>query len=291
MEEKIINLNMDAKLIGIGIYSFIENCQLRNREGEKLLFRNVDQAILYATKVKKMTNPLDYDLNIVIGFKNEKGEVEESIISYDKFDFVNGSYQLYAEDGYIYNIKPVTKFSIVKMGYIVFNSNEPIEDVEAGKKISFENFENVKEAANTIIKFPNKPYTLKSIKRYYTNMALEVKNTTASINVMYNSQIMNVNQNRKNAGLRIFQFDTSMDKYNTLYIYIQTEYYEPDYFKPKTLNRCMNTLNCLMTELNKKRPDAKLHFIDIKCPITVDGNITVKHARKEDNKYDKSDKS
>ena len=284
MEEERIELEMDGKTVGIGIFSLIENAQVTSATGEVILFKNIAQARFYAEKVKKLTNPLNYDLNIIIGDNNT--------IDFDHFDYIDGTYQLYAIDkrtgqNQIYVIKPVEKYQVDKIGYIVFNNNERIEDPEKGAMTACENFTKVRQAANRLVKFPNRDYALKSIGRYYNNMLLYVKNTSGIINIVYNSQLMNINQNRKNNNLRAFRFDKSMDKYNTLYFFIQKEYHEPDYFRSTEV--CQKALEEIVKELKKDNPEIELKYIELHIPIEIDNDIIIK--KRKENEDDQSNKS
>lgn len=285
MENQVVNLTMDGKTIGIGIYSWVEDKQLTNKQGDILIFRNISQAKMYVENAKGYTNHFDYDFNIIIN---------DSIIDYSEFDFVNGAYQLYGKNentngNFIYNVYPVEKFAVTRLGYIVFNDNARIiGDNEAGKKICKQNFDDLKEAVNTVVKYPNKKNALQSVKRTYDTLNIKVKRTSGSINVLYNSQIMNINQNRKNLQLRSFQFNKEMDKYNTLYFFIQKEFYEPDFFG--TTQTCVEAFDDIIKELQKKRPDVRLEYLDIRVPIEIGNDLVEKYSRRE-KKYDQSNKS
>jgi hypothetical protein len=269
MENQTINLTMNGRTIGIGIYSILENCQLTTKNGAPLLFKNISQAKIYAENAKGLTNPLDYDFSIVIN---------GSVIDYNAVDFVDGAYQLYASDGNIYNIKPIEKFAVEKIGYIVFNGNKRIASPDEGKKANLAIIEAVKDAANNIARFPNRPNTFESIKRMYDCMTLKIKKTSGAINILCNSQIMNINQNRKNYNLRVFHFDREMDKFNTLYFFIQREYYEPEYFG--TIDKCTAAMDNLINEIKKTRPDVELKYMDLqhmaqKMPIKITRKLNI----------------
>lgn len=281
MENKTINLTMNGRTTGIGIYSYVDDCQLKTKNGIPLLFKNISQAKIYVENARGLTNPLDYDFLIVI---------DGRVIDFDAFDYVNGAYQLYASDGNIYNIKPIEKFAVEKIGYIIFNGNERILSGEEGKKINNENFEALKNAANNIAKFPNRENTFESIRRLYDCMTLKIKRTSGSINILYNSQIMNINQNRKNYGLRVFHFDKDMDKFNTLYFFIQREYYEPEYFG--TTDKCTAAMDNLMAEIKKIKPEAELKYMDLHIPMEIDSDLIAKYSKREEvKKDDQSNKS
>ena len=281
MENKTINLTMNGRTIGIGIYSYVDDCQLKTKNGIPLLFKNISQAKIYVENARGLTNPLDYDFIIVI---------DGRIIEFDAFDYIDGAYQLYASDGNIYNVKPIEKFAVEKIGYLIFNGNKRVTSGEEGKKINNDIFEAVKTAANNIARFPNRENTFESIRRMYDCMTMRIKRTSGSINVLCNSQIMNINQNRKNYNLRVFHFDKDMDKFNTLYFFIQREYYEPEYFG--TIDKCTAAMNNLVDEIKKIRPDVELKYMDLHIPMEIGNDLIAKYSKREEvKKDDQSNKS
>lgn len=281
-KENEIYLEMDAKTVGISIYSNVEHEMLKSKNGEVILFKNLQQAKMYAEQTRKLKNPLDYSIYINIG---------ESCIEYEDFDFVKGYYQLYANDNDIYYIKPADKISVDTLGYIIFNDNERIEDGNEGRRIAKENFSMIREAANNMVKYPNNDCAIQAVGRQWSNMTIKAKNCSGIINVLYNSQIMNINQNRINLGLNAFRFDKEMDKFNTLYFFIQKEHLEPYYFE--SVKICESILKQIVEEVKKKNPSVKLKTFHLKYPLEIDNDAMVKsHAvRKEDRKNGKSDTS
>ena len=121
-------------------------------------------------------------------------------------------------------------------------------------------------------------------------MTLKIKKTSGAINILCNSQIMNINQNRKNYNLRVFHFDREMDKFNTLYFFIQREYYEPEYFG--TIDKCTAAMDNLINEIKKTRPDVELKYMDLHIPMEIGNDLITKYSKREEvKKDDQSNKS
>lgn len=280
MANQEIYLEMNGKNIGIAIYSYIINDFLSTKSGERILCVNVNQAKLTAIRFG-LTNPLDYELYIII---------DDSTAHICYFDLIGGQYQMYSDDDKLYYVKPQEKFSVEKVGYIIFNNNEKnVINTEEDKariySLAEENFNTIKEAASTLVKYPNKDYALESVDKFWSNTIIKVKNTSGVIHILYNSQIMNINMNRKNMGLRSFRFDTGMDKYNTLYFFIRKDFYENNNYK--TIETSMNALQMIVDEASKIKPGIQIKYVDMYIPIEIDDNIikyNMRKVKREENK-------
>ena len=82
----------------------------------------------------------------------------------------------------------------------------------------------------------------KTSNREYT---LCVKNSSAKIHIMGNSNIMDLNQRRKEKGERVIPFEKNVDKFLTIYVYITTENNELKFFNSaeKALDVLHNLIN------------------------------------------------
>lgn len=222
MKKEIITL--DGKTSGFAIYNIAAQDFVRNKNGV-VLFRNIDLAKMYAINVKHMNNPYNYELYIVI---------MGSDIQYDYFEQVDGMYQFYATCDDVetkYFVKPVVVRNIVKVGYLVVNNGERVFDKDKGLAKSNLYYNAAIDALYKLIQTPSIEPNISSVGKDKYGVYATLKKSTAKIHICYNSQIMTINQNRKVDGLRAFRFDKEMDKYTTLYVFIDIDVSEPDWFE------------------------------------------------------------
>lgn len=259
MKKEIIIL--DGENNGFVIYNLVTQSFITNKNGI-VLFRNIELAKLYAANVKKLTNPYDYDINI---------SLYGNIIQYDYFEKVDDYYQLFAEDGseeeVKYFIKPIYNRGINTIGYLVVNNGEREFDKEKGSAKSNLYYRSALESFDKIIKTPSIEPNIESITKDRFGICVSLKRSTAKIHVCYNSQIMTINQERKQNGERAFSFDKDMDKYTTLYTFIDIDINEPKWFdgigKAKQViemvasmmkNSVDSIQNCEFKEINLFKP-------------------------------------
>lgn len=222
MKKEIITL--DGRNNGFAIYSIATQDYITNKNGI-VLFRNIDLARIYAANVKHLYNPYEYDLYInILG----------SMIQYDYFEMIDGIYQFYATcDGVEtkYFVKPTQIRVIDTIGYLVVNNGEREFDKTKGFAKANLYYGSVLNAFNTIIKKPSIDPNISSIVKDKYGIVVTVKNSTARIHVCYNSTIMTINQHRKTENFKAFRFDKDMDKFTTLYTFIDIDSSEPAWFE------------------------------------------------------------
>ena len=232
MNKEIITL--DGRNNGFAIYSIAAQDYVTNKNGI-VLFRNIDLARIYAANVKHLNNPYEYDLYIsILG----------SMIHYDYFEKINGMYQFYATCDDVetkYFIKPTSIRVIDTIGYLIINNGEREFDKAKGFAKANLYYGATLDALNTIIKTPSIDPNISSIVKDKYGIVATVKNSTAKIHICYNSTIMTINQQRKAEGLKAFRFDKDMDKFTTLYAFIDIDSSEPAWFEG--LNKAKSILN------------------------------------------------
>ena len=216
---------LDGLNHGFVIYSMITQDYVRNKTGKIVLFRNIDLARVYAAVVKKLYNPYDYSLYICI---------YDSFIDYEFFEMIDGCYQLYATfddtTNMKYFIKPTVNINVKRIGYFVFNGGEATTNKEKGVAKCNTYRTVLLNTLNDLLKHPDIKPNISSITKDIYGFCASVKNSTAKIHICYNSQIMTINQERKNNGLRALRFDKDMDKYTTLYCFVTIDQAEIVHF-------------------------------------------------------------
>jgi len=268
MKKEIIKL--DGRQNGFAVFNLAAQDFIKNKNGE-VLFRNIDLAKIYAANVKKLNNPYDYDLYIAL---------YGSFIPYDNFEKIDQYYQLYADcngEEVKYFVEPSYTRNIVKNGYLVVNNGTRENDKDAGIAKSNFYYKEALAAVNKLVRSPFSEPSVSGVQKDKYGICVSLKNTTAKIHICYNSQIMNINQKRKESNLRAFRFDKAMDKYTTLYTFIDIDAFEPEWINGiEMATKIINEISRLMIE-NDKIQSVEYNNIELLWPILLEG-------KKESNK-------
>lgn len=265
---KVKKIKLDGKENGIIVYSYAHQSIFKKKDGTDIIFQNEELAKLYAEYVRGLKDPIAYELQFKIDGNN---------ISYDLVNKVGDVYHVIS-NGEIIVVEPKETKIVEEIGYFVFH-DENTNDVD-GKVLASSYFGEVRKAANDIVKYPNRIPALDYVGRISNIMHLKLKGTTASVNVMYNSQIMNLNQNRKNKGLRAFRFDREKNKYSSLYVFIQRDPNES--YKFNGLENAHQICLDICDELNKNGFNVTYETIDLKYPIEITEKLSTNKEREED---------
>ena len=257
-------ITLDGKTSGFAIFNLAAQEFVTNRNGA-VLFRNIDLARMYAANVKKLNNPYDYEIYI---------NIMGSMIQYDYFEQVDGKYQFYATCDDVetkYFVEPIVIKNIVKVGYLVVNNGERIFDKDKGLTKSNLYYNEALNALYRIIQTPSIEPNISSIGKDKYGIYATLKKSTAKIHICYNSQIMTINQNRKADGLRAFRFDKDMDKYTTLYVFIDIDVSEPDWFEG--IDQAQQIINMVASFMAEKENINSCKFSEVELwkPISLEG--------------------
>jgi hypothetical protein len=273
-ENKIMvikKVKLDGKQNGILVYSYVHQSILKKKDGTDILFVNEELAKLYVEYVRGLKDPMTYELQFHINGEN---------ISFDLANRVDDVYHVVSK-GEIIVVEPNETKRVEEIGYFVFHDNNVNPDnVTDGKAVASGYFTELRKAVNDIVKYPNRVPALASVGRISNILHLPLKGTTASVNVMYNSQIMNLNQNRKNKGLRAFRFDRDKNKFTSLYCFIQRDPNES--YKFKGLDSAHQICLDICEELGKAGYNVTYETIDLKYPIEITDKLSTNKEREED---------
>jgi hypothetical protein len=270
MEKEIITL--DGNENGFAIFNMATNDYVRNKKGI-VLFRNIDLARIYATNLKSMTNPYDYDLYICI---------QGSMIQYDYFEKIDGVYQFYATCDDVetkYFVQPIETRIVNKIGYLVVNNGEREFDKTKGLAKTTLYFNAAINALDKIVKKAFIDPGLSSIGRDRYGLTASIKNSTAKIHICHNSQIMSTNQHRKAEGQMAFRFNKDMDKFTTLYVFIDIDRGEPKFFNGiDKATELLTSISNIMVESCEGIDSCEFKEIDLIKPMILNDNITKKNS-------------
>ena len=253
---------LDGKNNGFCIYSIPAQDYIRNKAGNILMFRNIDLARVFAANARKLFNPYDYSLYI---------SCYDSVIDYEFFEYIDGCYQLYADGDIKYFIKPIINRNVERIGYLVFNGGEREFDKDKGISKSNTYHKAVLEVLDEMVKRPMDNPTIESIKKDKFGICAQVKFSTTKIHICYNSQIMTINQNRKLNGMRAFRFDKDMDKYTTLYCFIDIDASELGWFEGVTkAQQILNNIAAAVVNKSNAITSCEYKEIELLNPIFLE---------------------
>ena len=258
---------LDGKTAGIIIK--IGEDYYKDGKGNLYLFKSLDLAKTYLARDKKIYNPKDYKIYILI-----KENDNEEILDYNNMIDYEGIYYYITENAKSYFISPIIKNEISRIGYFVFEDGDKIlSDKEYGKKRNKEIYNYIVKALSDMVLNSYLPMSKPSIeyisKDENGHLFAKMKNSTVKIHICLNNQIMDLNQYRKDNNIRCLPYDKNMDKYLSIYTYITKDMAEPKKFKSEIYGQSIQ--DDLITYINNYYPESEPRYIGIQ----FNGKITL----------------
>ncbi|MBR6289276.1 MAG: hypothetical protein IKR19_08075 [Acholeplasmatales bacterium] len=216
---------------------------------DPIKFVNMDLAVASANAVfNSKDNKVSYKL--IITTKNGRKE-------YDMKDAmeVDGYFQLYdLKKNIKYYIKEKKEPKVRWIGYISLdNGYNERKDKAYGIQRSKQLFEALENSMQKFILFNDDNGIGRIEKRSSRDFVLHIKNSTAKIHIMGNSNIMDLNQRRKERGERVIPFEKNVDKFLTIYVYITAENSEMKFFN--SADKALDVLYKLIDDVYNNSED------------------------------------
>lgn len=207
---KIKNVKLDGKQYGVIVYLYELKDYLRSADKTLKLFKSVELAKVYIAS-NNIRNPHKYRLMF---------SLNDRIIDFMIAQKINNGYELYIND-MKYVLEEGGSDKVIEIGYLNFE--------ESDKKFINQTYRTVKELASKVARtYDINTPTLSSVaKDKNKHLCCNVKDSTAKIHICYNSQIMDLNQKRKEKETRCIPYEKSMDKYGSLFFYVTKDVSEP----------------------------------------------------------------
>ena len=104
-------------------------------------------------------------------------------------------------------------------------------------------------------------YGIEYTDKYKGEFVIHLRGCSGAIHISTNSNLMDVNQYRKEDGEKVFPFSKDMDKFLTFYTYISRDTSEPLRFKSE--EKCKKQLQRLIEHLQEMYPETEPKLVNI----------------------------
>ena len=259
MESKVIVL--DGKTNGFMIHLKDRKTFMMTKNGNSRLFKNLELARTFCSVIYKKFSPSDYKIFLYVDGKT---------IDFDYVSKLDDHYEFFTLSGKYYVFESV-EHRVSNLGYFVFeNGDKERCDQKYGQKRSKEIYRDIKSVLSKICRLINIDPSVQSItKNEKGHLTLNLKNSTGKISFCYNSEIMDLNQERKENNIRCLPYDKAMDKYLTIYSYATVDSSEPEGFGSK--EKINKMIEFITDYLRDSFPETDPHFV----PVEFKGIITL----------------
>lgn len=186
-----------------------------------------------------------------------------------------GEYYQYIDNSNqnIYYIKEVKEARLLKVGYLVFDNGD-IERIDKSKG-SYRNRTLIKYLKNlsvSIMSAHDSELGLTGVKEISNReYVLHLKHSTGRLHFIACSNIMDLNQARKEVGKKALVFNKDVDKYTCIYVYMTKLVGEPNKFETsERLNKLLDWVVDNLVENPPENSTATPKYIDVEFRYNLD---------------------
>ena len=185
------------------------------------------------------------------------------MINLDDCQYIGeGKYQAVINDT-VETIVEKRRFAASHLGYIIFDNGDTARVNKAdGPKIRNDMRKIIKWALEVLTVCYTGCCGISRVKKDKGQFIAQVKGTTARIHIECISKMMDLNQERKEAGLRVFPYDKNLDKYICFYVYATKDMSESR--KLRADERVDEIINEFVRIINDEFPDHTIKYQPIK---------------------------
>lgn len=261
---------LDGETNGFVVFVNKQNKFVEESTQQKIpkLFTNFDLALSYVAGKLKIRNPLDYKIYLC---------VEGTMINFEDICKNSGYYEVYTDD-MVYFVKENNTQRVVSIGYLVFDNGYNMSGEFDKKKAinrSKQLYKYCKDAVSNTIMYPFLNPTFKSMsKNKNGHLTISFVGTTLKMHICYNSQMVDLNVERKDAGLRCIPFDAAANKFLTMFVYFTAHIEDKD---PLLKQNCNIAIDSVLTELKYIASEASPEYV----PVQFKGVIELEDGVEE----------
>lgn len=259
-------VNFDTEKVGIIVQIANANGNIPKYitlEGKPRLFNNLEVAKIMANVIVeggKFTywirwDKMDNMININRCRYNRKSHV---------FQFIDYSSKT------IYNFKEIRTCKLTNFGYLIFDDGDSVRsEKEAGRQRQIELLDIVAGVCTDLLVEKWSEYGITRIEKRRKELVVQIKSTTAKIHVVYNSKIMDINQEKGlTPGKKRLPFLKNMDKFTTFYIFVSRDVAEGKRIGGE--EKAKYIVDNIVGDLQKYYPELKTKFESIEFNKFID---------------------
>ena len=132
----------------------------------------------------------------------------------------DGVYQAVDKDGNLIDIKELRRYTTTSLGYLIFRNGDKLRIAkEEGFAAQKDLMKVIKWAFEVILLNNTNCCGITKLKKRRGEFVASIRGTSSKIHVLRVNRLMELNQERKEAGLHAFPFRKEVDKYCCFYIY------------------------------------------------------------------------
>lgn len=264
-----VYVKLDGILSGFGVINL-----KRKQIVDLKLFESIEllKTYFYQEKDIYVSTDRNYIIVIVYRYQDECNNQIQTIIPINLTEYHNGNYEyIYENHGEyrMYVFTPSVIETVVNTGYFVFeHGDSKFVDKEYGKMRSDQLYNMIKEALNNILMENEKNYSITKIVRDENkHLSVSVKGSTYKLKVCFCSQLMNINQARKEDGNRCLPFFKNMDKFVTFYVYTTKDSKEDEtYNNYISANRIRTKV---VDYIKEHYPETEMKYVEVSFNGTI----------------------
>jgi len=247
---------LDGRTTGIAVKVTYKNTKkhrfIVTKENKIRLFDNLEVAKTVAKTVTGIESKIDYYIS-----------VNDKMYPLDKIYKVHGVYKIIDKDTQtIISVKEKTEYKASKFGYIVFEDGDT---TRCEKKYGHERNDQLMNSIAAAIELAfienRDEFGVAYTESYNSEFVIHLRNCTGAIHICTNGNLMDINQCRKEEGLKVFPFSKNMDKFTTFYTYISRDASEPS--RVNSEEKALKLLDRLLTRICEMEPDANAKVVNI----------------------------
>lgn len=247
---------LDGTTTGIAVKVTYTNTKKRRfiitKENKIRLFDNLEVAKSVAKTVTGIESKIEYFFSI-----------NDTMYPLEKAYKVHGIYKIVdTENQELISIIEKKECKASKFRYIVFEDGDTIR---CEKKYGHERNDQLMNSIAAAIELAfienRNEFGIAYTESYKSEFVIHLRDCTGAIHICTNANLMDVNQCRKEEGLKVFPFTKNMDKFTTFYTYISRDASEPA--RVNSEEKALKLLDRLFAHICELEPDAKAKIVDI----------------------------
>ena len=222
------------------------------KENKIRLFDNLRVAKAVAKTVAGIEPKIEYFI-----FVNEKMyPLNQVYKSHEVYKIID------KESNEIINVREKMEYKASNFSYLVFENGDTVRcEKKYGYDRTNELFNEIAGAIELAFIDNFAEFGIEYTESYRSEFVIRLRNCTGAIHICTNSNLMDINQCRKEEGEKVFPFIKNMDKFLTFYVYISRDSSEP--IRVNSEERALKLLNRIVEHLYTIDAEAEAKVVKV----------------------------